>query len=157
MAKVRLEDLDKKTWKKLKSDAGIKATPWFKKSDASVGSYVAKAIKARESYQATLLATDLLKYQDALGDLKKAFEDFIDSKGLTELGKSDKKYDKKSDLLKEIQDWINEINDEINSTKLALAKFGKVLGDDPEKFEKAEAKKKKEVWGKMGLFPDDLL
>ena len=79
--------LDKKftkVWQSLKNNAGVKASPWFKKADAAI-------CKKIEAYQEALLKAqsglveDLLKLGKALRDLEEAFVKFVDVKGLGQI------------------------------------------------------------------------
>jgi len=127
MPRRSLDDLDKKIWKQMKKEAGIKSAPWFKKADASVGKYVEAAKKARLRYQDGKLAEDLIKYQDALQKLAEAFDDFVSSKGLNSVDDEQLEFSEKKVLLNDIKDWQTEIQEVLEKLKKALLKYCKVI------------------------------
>jgi len=143
---MSLDHLDKKLWKKLKSNAGIKSTKLFTKADASVGKHIANMNKAKKKYQTTYMYADLLKYITELGKLRKSFDSFFDAKGLKEF----EAHDPKGQLGKEIQVWKKQIAEtEKELVKKFKAADGKIK--DKKVFEQADAKSKKEPWRKMGF------
>jgi hypothetical protein len=144
-----LADLDKKLWKELKKDAKIKSSGWFKKADASVGKHIAALNKAREKFESTKMAGDLLKYQAALDTLAAAFDAFCSKKGLDEL--QDGADVKKEDLRDQIEDWRSDIAAEKSLLDIEIAKLKKAAGPNLEKLDQLEAQKRIEVWNKSKL------
>lgn len=145
---MNLEDLDKKLWKKLKSNAGIKSSGFFKKADSSVGKYIAAAVKARDKFTDTYLAEDLLKYQDALKKLDEAFDKFVTAKHLDDIDEGDLKAKEKKELADEIDSWRDQIDKLIKGLDSGVKTLYKGVGGDWEKFDKAEKGKRKVVMDK---------
>ncbi len=145
---MNLDDLDKKLWKKLKSNAGIKSSGFFKKADSSVGKFISAAVKARDKFTDSYLATDLVKYQDALKALDDAFDKFVTSKHLDEIDDGDLKANEKKELAKEINAWRDEIDKLVNGMNSGVKTLFKAVDGDWEKFDKAEKGKRKAVMDK---------
>ena len=147
-----LDELDKKLWKKLKKDAGIKKAKWFKKADASVGKYIESMSKAKAKFESTKVTADLLSYMSALEDLEKVFGKFLDKKGLdAEIDDSDMKKGEKEKLISEIDNWKKEISGETDGLKKKIAKINKSTGGDMKKIDALDAKNKKAFWDKSGI------
>jgi hypothetical protein len=144
-----LADLDKKLWKDLKKDAKIKSSGWFKKADASVGKHIAALNKARERFENSKMASDLLKYQDTLNALAAAFDAFSSKKGLDDL--QDGADIKKEALRNQIEGWRRDIAAEQNVINTEIAKLKQLAGPNLEKLDRLEAQKRIEVWNKSKL------
>jgi hypothetical protein len=144
-----LAELDKKLWKELKKDAKIKSSGWFKKADASVGKHIAALNKAREKFESSKMASDLLKYQAALNSLATAFDAFSSKKGLDEL--QDGADVKKEALRDQIEDWRNDIAAERTLINSEIQKLQQAAGPNLEKLDQIEAQKRIEVWNKSKL------
>ena len=144
-----LADLDKKLWKDLKKDAKIKSSGWFKKADASVGKHIATLNKAREKFESSKMASDLLKYQAALNALADAFDAFSSKKGLDDL--QDGANLKKEALRNEIEGWRRDIAAEKNLINTEIAKLQQAAGPNLEKLDQIEAQKRIDVWNKSKL------
>ncbi|ADB14927.1 hypothetical protein Psta_0231 [Pirellula staleyi DSM 6068] len=145
---MNLDDLDKKLWKKLKSNAGIKSSGFFKKADASVGKYISAAVKARDKFADTYLAEDLLKYQDALKKLDEAFDKFVTTKHLDDIDDGDLKANEKKELASEIESWREQIDKLIKGLDSGVKTLYKGVGGDWGKFDQAEKGKRKVVMDK---------
>jgi hypothetical protein len=144
-----LADLDKKLWKDLKKDAKIKSSGWFKKADASVGKHIAALNKAREKFESSKMASDLLKYQAALNALADAFDAFSSKKGLDDL--QDGANVKKEALRNQIEGWRRDIAAEKNLINTEIAKLQQAAGPNLEKLEQLEAQKRIEIWNRSKL------
>ena len=72
---VKLSELDKKFWKELKKNAGIKSSGWLKKADAAVGAKIEALNKARGKFDTIGTTQELLKYIDALEELSRVIPD----------------------------------------------------------------------------------
>ena len=145
--------LDKKftkVWQSLKSSAGVKASPWFKKADAAVS-------KKLEAYQEALakaqsgLVEDLLKLGKALRDLEEAFVKFVDAKGLRRISDDDVKKAEKDTFVAEINRCKAEVQHERNTFDSRLRSALSAADNDLKKLESIEAGKKKELWKGFGV------
>src|SRR5271157_3387176 len=100
-----------KVWQSLKSNAGVKSSPCFKKADAAVSTKV-------EAYQEALLQArsglveDLLKLGKALRDLDEALVKFVDAKGLVQISDTDVKEVAKATLAAEINRYKAKVQHE---------------------------------------------
>ena len=144
-----LADLDKKLWKELKKDAKIKSSGWFKKADASVGKHIAALNKAREKFESSKMASDLLKYQAALNTLSVAFDDFSNKKGLDQL--QDGADVKKDALRQQIEGWRRDIATEKTLIDTEIQKLKAAAGPNLEKLDQLEAQKRIDIWNKSKL------
>ena len=134
MPRRSLDELDKKTWKQMKKEAGIKSAGWFKKADASVGKYVEAAQKARKRFEDGALAEDLIKYQDALNNLSNAFDEFVKSKGLEKMEDGELEHSERKVLLQDIKDWKEEIDEVLERDDLKKEHKTAILGDNARRF-----------------------
>ena len=148
---MSLDDLDKKLWKRLKKEAGIKSSKWFKKADASVGKYIESMNKAKKKFEQSQMATDLLKFQDALDDLNKAFNKFADAKHLDDIPDTDLKADEKKKLYADIATWKDDIQDAKDKLDKKIKKLVNATGGDVKKINSMEAKKRVAVWNQIGI------
>lgn len=145
--------LDKKfsrLWQSLKKNAGVKASPWFKKADAAVSPKF-------EVYQQALgqaksgLVGDLLKLGKALRDLEEMFVKFVDAKGLAPLGDDDAKKTEKQALVNEIKRCKSEVQHERSMFDSRLKSALAAADNDLKKLDSIEASKKKELWKGFGI------
>lgn len=149
MGKIKIEDLDKKLWKDLKKNAGIKNSGWFKKADASVGKHLAAVGKARDKFEkGGYLLEDLLKYQDSLKELDKVFDKFMDTKGLDDVDEGELKAKEKKELATEIEDWKEQIDKLVSGLDKGIKTLLKAVGNDVKKLDSAEKGKRKQIMDK---------
>jgi hypothetical protein len=149
MTKIKIEDLDKKLWKELKKNAGIKNSSWFKKADAAVGKHLSAVGKARDKFEkGGYLLEDLLKYQSALQDLDKVFDKFMDTKGLDDVDEGELKAKEKKELAAEIEDWKEQIDTLLQGLDKGIKTLMKAVGNDVKKLDSAEKGKRKQIMDK---------
>ena len=72
----------KNEWAKLKSQAQIASSPWYKRADAAVGPALAKVESARASWASKRDYQKAMEYVAALGKLDEAFDKFLSKKDL---------------------------------------------------------------------------
>ncbi len=114
----KLKEMTSAKWKGLKAEAGIASSSWYQKGHASVGKYIEKANKARETWKASKADEfgpslhAMKKYASALMDLEKHLKSF--------LAKKEFNAPEAKSLKTEIQGWLSEIT-------AKLQKFGPVL------------------------------
>lgn len=151
---ISIYDLDKKLWKELKKNAGVKKSKWFQKADAAVGKHIEAVVKARDKFESGgYLVSDLLKYQSAIEQLEKVFDKFVDSKGLAEIDDGDLKKEEKKKLVAEITNWKNELDKILVGLDKGISTLLKAVNNDVDKLDKAEKGKRKEVLDKtLGEF-----
>jgi hypothetical protein len=145
--------LDKKftkVWLSLKNNAGLKASPWFKKADVAI-------CKKIETYQAALLTAqsglveDLLKLGKALRDLDATFVKFIDVKGLRQIKDAEAKESAKVTLVAEIKRYKAKVQHERNLFDSRLRSALAAADNDLKTLESIETGKKKELWKGFGI------
>lgn len=118
-----VNEMNSKTWKAIKKEAGIKSSGFLKKADAGVGGKLDKYAKAHALWKSSCVKTAggdtqlLLKANSAATDLKKALQAFVSAKEF------------KTDLAKELQVKCTQFISDLEKEQQNLVTLSKEAGD----------------------------
>lgn len=110
---MKLKEMTASSWKSLKKGADIQSSDWFKPAHAEVGKYIKALNDARAKWHSGKGSKELRDYFTALGKVQSALTDFLKKKEF--------KTPAAEELAKEIQGWLQEIDDK----QVKLAKIMK--------------------------------